>query len=242
MKYVIFNILSLVMHQGYAQGIFEFTLGVNYGTFAMKDLKDLQESYLTDLQPDIAAEIQYKFPPYYGYGLCLNFVGEGYSIGIEGGYNSTGGRVSYSDYSGKLLVDQLVRAPKISLQGQFLLSKEESGKSIKFYLLTSLGTSFNTYNLDYSIEAANTAPYSESIKFNSMNIQLGGGFLARKNFKRIFLTTEIKYQHDFAGNLKLSTNSDYTLLTPKGDKAKVDWSGIRFGIGIGISLNTSHKE
>jgi len=153
--------------------------------------------------------------------------------GIEAGYNSTAGRIAYSDYSGKVTLDQFVRSPRVGFSAAFGL--HEINSPWEFYVLLNGGTLFNSYKLDFDLETAQTKD-SDHAEFQSINVYVSGGAGVSRNFNKLFINLKLLYQKDIPSDLKLVADNDATLVNAKGDGVGVDWSGIRVGISGGIKF------
>ena len=82
-------------------------LKIGYGSYGMKDLKDIQNDALRDFGIQSAA-ITESFPMYFNYAFTiLTKPTLNRSIKLEFGMSSTGSRIAAADYSGNFRYDQL---------------------------------------------------------------------------------------------------------------------------------------
>ncbi len=230
---ILFCAALLVLSQPVQSQNLRFSVGANYGTFSMADLKGLQEEFLKDLKATVPAKITDKFPPFIGFEGSLTWTNWKNYYGIEAGYNSTAGRIAYSDYSGKVTFDQLVRSPRVGLSAAFGL--HEINSPWEFFLLLNGGTVFNRYKLDYKLETAQTHDF-DNVEFRSINLYFSGGVGVTRNIKKLFINAKLLYQKDIPADLKLAGDNDATLVNDKGDGVGVDWSGVRVAMSGGITF------
>ncbi|WMI64458.1 hypothetical protein RBH94_10335 [Aestuariibaculum sp. YM273] len=166
----------------------------------------------------------------------------GYSIGIKveeintqffASYNSTGGKSSYSDYSGTVRLTQLLKAYTVGAEYQFKLSKENS--KTMFYFGTRGFFNYSHLDLEsYSKISDNVS--RESIDFNSIDIGVGFRFIYDIPISIAKLRLNMGYDLVMGGDLKFKDNRDYSLEDDQGDRVRTGWSGFRSGIGIVIPL------
>lgn len=99
----------------FCQGTVSFIMKGEYNSFAINDIKKLQDlaahEFRLNRVPISATE---SFPSYYGYQFRVGLpVFSGYLNNIEPGilfdYSSTGGRLHYKDYSGEAKYDQVIK-------------------------------------------------------------------------------------------------------------------------------------
>jgi hypothetical protein len=213
-----------------------FSLGIHYATFKMGDLVQLQAEFLKDLDGAIPARVTDNFPSYIGFEGSLTFRKDPVWFGAEVGYNSTAGRIAYSDYSGKFFVDQIVKAPKVGLAVAYTLSKNVSDWETLIYF--NAGTTFNSYKVDYNLTTAKTH-HVDVLQFQSINIYVSGGVGVSRNFSRFFINTKVLYQQDIPTDLTLSSDSNAKLTNDDGDFVQVDWSGLRPTLSVGMKIGSS---
>ena len=92
---------------------------VGYGSYSHHEMKDYQ-SYLVN-SSGLSATVTNAFPPYYTFLFGLNVQLPKWTLGLEAGHGSTGGRVYYEDYSGKLIQDQFITYNYVGLTPSFFM-------------------------------------------------------------------------------------------------------------------------
>lgn len=236
MRKSIIVLLSFVFTYSVAKAQLRVSASINYGNYAMKDLKSLQSDFLRQLSP-IPVRSTDKFPPFPGFEGSIVWVSSSTGYGVEAGYNSTGARIAYSDFSGKLLFDQFVYAPKVGLTSFIILNDEQQIWEASFS--ASAGILFNSYRLQLNTTLNGVPVDSEVIKFKSTNFYFLISPSITRHVKSAFFTIRFGYQVDYAGSLALSTNNSLKLLASSGEEARADWRGVRIAAAVGLTLPES---
>src|SRR5690349_7378901 len=84
---------------------------INYGSYSMTRMKQFQQDLINRThQSGLPLFAVNSFPAYIGYSLSGGVTRNKITVGFSLGYNSTGGRLDYEDYSGYLIADQLMRS------------------------------------------------------------------------------------------------------------------------------------
>lgn len=226
-KRIALFLLTSIVITSYSQNERVF-FELNYNTFSHASLKTFQQEFIQDL-PEIPISINDNFPSNIGFtlGLKLNQINTFFFLG----YNSTGGKISYSDYSGVIRITQLLKAYTVGGEYQVKLSKSNDGFSFGlrgFSMLSSL-------SLDNHTQISDNVT-NEDIKFNSINLGIGCGLIYEYPVSFFIIKASLGFDITFGGVLKFKENNDFHLENDKGDKVKTNWSGLRTGLGIEIPI------
>lgn len=219
-------IMLLISLNVKAQNNYSAVAEVNYNTFSHNDLSDFQQQLLKELN-EIDMRVNDDFGANIGFtvGVKVEEINTLYFLS----YNSTGGKISYSDYSGVIRVTQLLQAYTFGGEYQFRVSEEDSRNT---FFLGARGfmnvTSFDVES--YSMIYDNVT--TESIEFDSFDFGLGARLIYEIPVWLVKLKLNAGYDLVFAGDLILSEDKEYALEDNKGDRIKTGWSGFRTGIGI----------
>ena len=203
--------------------------GINYGSYSMKGLKDLQN---TILQSEIPLEIVESFPSRIGFEASVLRTFGNISVGLTASKASTGGRVSYADYSGSLNHDIIVNNTLAAIQLEYILSKKESWE-----LLFTMrnGVAFNTMKYNTTLSLGNETD-DLGAKFKSTNFAVSAGVGARFFFGSVFIQPEFRYEtHVAKGDLHNSNDPDVALEV-NNEKVQVGWDGLRLSLSLGYRL------
>lgn len=221
--------ITVTNHRLHAQNlIFSFRSGI--GSYAMTDLKANQDN-LIDQLPVMASKTD-EFPSYFVFGLDgLYSLTNTLFVGVSFDYQSTGGRIAYSDFSGDIKIDHKINAPMIAATLQKRLVGNES-----FSLLGELkaGLLFTDFSIS-SRTLIGTSVTKEIIEFTGLSPTAGMKMVLRKGIGPFFLQAGVGFMLDFGSEIKLK-DEDAILINNNGDPAKTGWGGLRADFGIGIRI------
>ncbi len=209
-----------------AQNNISAIVEINYNTLSHSNLRDFQQELSDDID-----EVNLRINDDFGANI-------GYSVGIKVedidtqffiSYNSTGGKISYSDFSGIIRLTQLLKAYTLGGEYQFKLSNDNS-KEI-FYFGARGFVNYSNLDLEsYSNISDNVS--RESIGFNSIDIGVGLRLFYDIPISVVKLRLNLGYDLMIGGDLKFKEDNDFSLEDNQGDRVKTGWSGFRSGIGI----------
>lgn len=224
--------LTLLSQGAFAQG-FGFSASFGMSSQSMDDLKYIQEYILTTYP--VEGKITSSFPPFSN--VSLNLVKEWYEhIHIGGGYSfsTTGGKSSYSDYTGSIATEISATSHRL---GAFLSYTIMGGERLNLALygridanfttvgieslINILGRTTNIINQYRSISPSGTAGLELMYKFSGFSLGLDAGYLV-----------------DLAGDLRNTESDDY-LIDPNDSNRILtsNWTGWHVGIKTLIWLN-----
>ena len=204
----------------------EFNSGI--GSYAMNGLKDLNAYYLKNLP--VVAKITDDFPiqPFYSIGLIYQ-TNSIFSVGLTGSFVTTGSRISYKDYSGELVFDNVVKAYSPGIQFGFVLVDK------KLHLSQETNISYAFTNLEMKEKIINQT--DENV-FKSNSIMLEPRFRVSYLINRFELGAKAGYLIDFGGKYYLDGKKDSFLQNPQSDNSlKNKWSGFRLGLFVGFAFD-----
>ncbi len=229
-----FLVLLFLTQTVYAQKLFvEF----GHGGFGMAEMKSFQQEIQNQLEFD--ARIIENFPAYYTVKGSLLFVDfEDVTIGFTGGTMSTGGRVSYGDFSGSYRADSELSATYFGLIGEHIFLKRNN-----LELTVNASPYINTSTLDFSTEfIIQDNRQVQLLTFVSTSLGVESGFTARYYFGPMFVQAFFGGNFNIGGDLELKTDRDAVLIDGAGEIVKTNWSGYRANIGIGINFKRKQNE
>jgi hypothetical protein len=222
-------ILLLMVHSAAIAQYWVGSLGINYGTYSMESAKEFQRSIGSSAVP---LEIVESFPARVGFeGSILRSFGK-FSLGTYFSTASTGGRVSYADYSGSINHDIVANNGIVAVQLEGAVLKKDTWE---LFFSFRNGFSFNTMKYIQAYQIGNDAQQSEQ-KFRSINIMVSPGLGSRFFYKNFFLHPEVRYEshiiksdlhYDGAGDVYLEVN---------GERFQLGWDGIRVCLSIGYRI------
>ena len=225
-KYLIIG-FWLVYNIGYSQEGSIF-VELNYNSFMHTSLKSFQEEFRGDM-PEIPIKINDNFPA--NFGITAGYKINSLDAALLFSYNSTGGKISYSDYSGIVRLTQPLKA--YSLGGEYFIELDKSSSNL------SLGLKgFMTYSMleiDSYTQIADEVN-KDNIKLQSIDFGVGGRLIYEYPLSFFMLRASIGVDVVIGGKLKFKENNEYHLENNNGDPVKTNWTGLRTGIGISVPL------
>ena len=219
-------ILSFACLSVHAQDRYSIVAEVNYNTFSHKTLSKFQQELLRDIS-EVNLQVNDDFGANIGYTIGVKF--EKINTQFFGAYNTTGGKISYSDYSGVVRITQLLRGYTLGGEYQVKLLKDDSKGMLYFG-----GRGFvNFNNLEVeSYSRISDMESTEGLDFSSFDFGLGVRFFYDIPISVVKLRLTLGYDQVFSGDFRFNDNTEATLLDNQGDAIKTGWSGFRSGIGI----------
>ncbi|MDO7171243.1 hypothetical protein [Mariniflexile sp. AS56] len=200
---------------------------LNYNTYSHASLKSFQQEFIEDI-PEIPIEVNDNFPANIGFtlGYKINEINTSFFLS----YNSTGGKISYSDYSGVIRITQPLNAYTFGGEYQIELFKD-SGFSLGLRGFSML----SNMKLENYTQISDNVTY-ENIKFETINYGAGGKLIYEYPISFCIIRVSFGYDITFGGTLKFKENNDFHLENNNGDTVKTNWSGLRTGLGIEIPI------
>ncbi len=205
---------------------------IGYYSFSMNELQTLNDEFIQDYQSyKIGMHQTARFPAYLGFmaEFYFNTAKTPYGFFVE--HTSTGSRLTYSDYSGSLTLDQLVRRNSLGiLTEQTIFAKRQIA------VLASLHVSLfmNTLTLKETLTIGENSNENKT-QFSGLGIGVEPGITLRKKIGNFLIGVYFAYQFDVPitdlkekkSGQKLSIRSGY---------ANPEWQGMRSGINVGMDF------
>jgi hypothetical protein len=225
-------LMTLLSPGALAQG-FGFSTSVGMASQRMDDLKYLQQ-YILDTYP-VEGRITSSFPPFTNLSFIL--VKEWYDhIHIGGGYSysTTGGKSSYSDYTGNISTEISASSHRL---GAYLSYTIVGGERLDLSLSGRLDFNLSSVNIESAI---NVLGFINRIynQYRSLSPSGTAGLELMYKFSGFSLGLEAGYLVDLGGNLTNTESKDE--LSDPNDRNRIlttDWTGWHAGIKIQIWFN-----
>ena len=200
----------------------------NYNSFSHSSLSDFQQEFKADLAP-ITLKTVDDFPANIGFTLGYEIVDSNSALFLS--YNSTGGKISYSDYSGIVKIEESLSA--ITFGAIYFLNLSEK----KDFRIGFRGFSmFSKFNLNSFSEISNNIQ-QDNFDFQSTDFGLGAQLNYEYPLSFLILKANIGFDITFGGKLIFDSNNEAYLTNNSNNKVTTGWSGLRSGIGIAIPIN-----
>lgn len=216
----------------------EFNIGIStgLGSYGMWDLKEVQDDLLNEIDiPNLA--VTESFPSFFTFGVNLDLLYSNYTITFLSRYESTGGRISYSDYSGSYSYDQLAKQLLIGIGFKKYSSKGflSSISTLRTYFEIKSGAAFSfitfieevrigTGDQDQSLDLEETAAFVEP----SFGISIPYGNISIEPYAGMHIAP-------FKSGLHLAGEPDAKLQDNNGN-IHSEWFGVRIGVNVMIKI------
>jgi hypothetical protein len=207
----------------------DLSFSMGYGRYSLTTIKDFQQTIQNSFPvPD--AEASDQFPPYYFYQLSSKApISENNMFGVTLSYGSTGGRISYSDYSGSLVAEQLIKYYGFNLSiGPYY----KLPNNLDLFIDFKPGLTITNLELTAQ-QVIQSSRSNDSNQFRSTNFGIQPTFNLSKRFGDFSAFIFAGYQVTISsGKLKLTENKDLHLVDNKSQDVLAVWDGVRLGLGI----------
>lgn len=235
MRKGLFGILFLCVVASATAQSTGFSVWTGVGTFQMSSQVDFQNALesVADLPVDL--EPVYSFPPYwlYGAGLVAK-TSERSAIGLWFEYTSTGGRLSYKDYSATISLDQLLSVNHYGVQYQHRINRHPDWQ---FFVTGQVSAAFTEATVRSSL-IMGTSQQQEELSMSSINFGLRPGVMMQRKWVGINWQAALGYEFQHHGVME---TGDGLTLTASGEDVTAEWDGLRFRIGVFVPLGKKPK-
>jgi len=203
---------------------------VNYNTFSHSGLKDFQQEFIRDVG-EVNVQVNDNFPSFFGFtaGYKISSI----NTSIFASYTSTGGKISYSDFSGVIRLTQPLKGYTLGGMYEIPLSESSNGSSLHF-----AARGFATYStLDItSFNELNGISGTETISTSSLDFGGGVALIFEYPLSFVRLRASAGFDLVLGGKQYLTEDRDFFIQDNNGDAVRTGWSGARLGIGAAIPL------
>ncbi|MFS4454518.1 hypothetical protein [Maribacter sp. 2304DJ31-5] len=226
---ILISILLLVSSFGVFSQSGKLVFETNYNTFSQASLSDFQEEFKADL-PEIPIQTTDDFPGNIGFTLGYEIVNA--NVLVFGSYNTTGGKLSYSDFSGVVRITESLKGYTLGAEYLVPFNKTDSNFTLG---LRGFGM-YSTMSLENFTEILDDVT-EENIDFQSINLGVGARVIYEYPLSFLIIKASVGFDLTFGGTLMFQENSDFHLENNAGEKVKTNWTGLRTALGIAIPLN-----
>lgn len=230
MKAYLILLLFFLFSTAFAQESNSLLFRVGVGTYSMKSQKLLQQDFNTNSR--IPFRAVHSFPPFMTFGGSFGVrISERASVGLWAEYASTGGRLSYSDYSGHATIDQALNSYQIGPFAQYRINK-----SIDWPIYVTLHSSLVRTNQKLTSEIEVGANIDkENFTMKSTNYGLRPGIMLTRDLHPFTFQAGLGAELQFHGDMDVKSNNAI-FTTSDGKNLVSQWDGLRLTLGIGFKL------
>lgn len=217
---------------GVAQAQTSLRVSANTGGFSMRDLKQFQKEVAGNLPFPVTIT---SYPSFIGYEAKLLFSRKKFEIGPWFAFNSTGGRISYSDYSGGFYYNELLQIFQFGASGALRLT--EGGNRWQVNALLDLGVGQTNYEFEFEAQVNSAVIDSQNLEFVSFHYLAKPSISVKRILSDVFFVHgDLGFMLDSGGILKFKEDKNLNLINQNGAPIGPNWSGWRVTIGVGMRL------
>ena len=233
MKKYITLIFLAILASATASAQVRVSYSIGYGDYKMDDMNRLLDASLSLIAMELPAGVTItdRFPGYITHSLDATYAFKRHEIGLKGTYMTTGGKVAYSDYSGKYYEKLTLNGFRVGALYRFYFLKTHIG-TLPFSLYGEVSPAITFTSLKYKAllslpkyeisESNEEDPISTKEMGYSVQPLIGGQLFLTHN---IFFSLSAGYDFEFGSKLSTTNNM-----------LRADWTGLRVNIGVGYSF------
>lgn len=218
----------------------QVNVGISGGLahYQVKELRELQQLASTSFP--VPVQITDDFPDYWFYEVHVQKQFNKINAGVQLRYGSTGGRISYADYSGIYTSDQLLRCYSLLASIGYRHSLPTENWIVSGSLHT--GLLFGSMKLSDQLIIGDLT-YNESDDYVNTNAVVEPQVEVAKVLGRIELFFNAGYQLTLkGGKVKLKSDKEQTLTNSEGDPLRLNFDGYRIGLGIRYRFGSAQPK
>jgi hypothetical protein len=219
-------LLFIIAENNFCQN-YSFRFKASYGTYNLEEITGFHRLLRNEVSSiGINPKIVKEFPPYLNFQVQFYFMRDDYNLGLFLGKASTGGRITYSDYSGEVTINTIISKYPIGITVEKFINRHGN---LSLFVIAQL-----SYILSYLDVNEYLKIFSEnqinSLEFISHGIGFEPGVGLDYNYKSFLLRGEfgffVNYSGDFNG---------------KGEQGNLngisaEWWGFRAGLVVGFNI------
>lgn len=208
-----------------------FSASIARAGYSMDQLRKQQDNFQAEIPFD--AKMVKDYPAYYNVKGKVEFhISDKHTVGSYVESMSTGARLTYSDYSGSFYLDQLVSATHVGGLYHYRFYKQNN-----FTAHTGLftGLIFTKHSVESRLRVYDD--YDQKIlHLRSLGVGAEPSISLRYHYKFLHLESSLSYLLNTNSSFHFKDYDDATYQDKEGNHIRANWSGLRAGISIGISL------
>ncbi len=239
MKHILVLLTALTLCGSvYSQARLQLFVKANYNFFTMKDMKDMQNEFLTDMKlSGINGSVTESYPAHPGFQIGFLFPvkkdpEDDILLGAFMDFASTGGRVHYSDYSGEIRYDQI--ASSFSLGALVHMNMTRSDPFL-VDLCISPRFIFSTLENEFFTRVGESSD-KQTYKFTAKSVAIEAGITPALKYGGLYIGLPVTYLLAFKSFLLYERYGEAYLVNKNNDRLTIDWSGIKIGLMLKYSL------
>nr|NQU93783.1 hypothetical protein [Bacteroidota bacterium] len=230
---IIFMIASPMLAQPFRLGV-----GMGWASYNMHKLKELNEALLKSFP--VEAKITDSFPPWLMYSLQSSYSkNPRVKMGLQYSFNSSGSRISSTDYSGEIHLDQIINGHSLGAGFWYGLFQE---KKLSVNLGIEAGATYSLHKIREITIIQDAGKYVETTKFHSI------GFFAMPEMEFIYHKTPfhigliIGPSINFDGDLIYGRKQGKLVNPNTRENVQADWTGVRIVLSLWYTLKKKNRD
>jgi hypothetical protein len=226
MKNLLFAILFLIpVSSGFSQSL-QIGFGTGILAYNQKPIKDfnLEASRLVPF--NTAVTDNFPATPFYQGEIGYNF--RSFFLGVNYAYNSTGSRLTRSDYSGAYYFDMVLTGHMMGLSPGFF----SSFNRWKLYYMCDAGIIYSSLNMDESIVLGDYYDHNEQFEWETTSYFAKPHLRLSYELYNVKVSLSAGYLIDFETPFHLKEDKDIILKNPRYIDVTTGWKGFMTGLGI----------
>lgn len=199
---------------------------IGYGTYNLEDVKSLHNSIRNEVSSNgVSAKIVKEFPAYLNFQLQFLIQNKLFGYGFFIDKASTGGRITYSDYSGEISVNSIVSRYGLGVTIQKFINHHGI---FDLYVTAQLSYLYSTLDIEEYIKI-----YEEQNETTTTFVSHGIGFEPGAgleiDFQPFLTRIDLGFQINYSGDFSAEGGGVLNGIPPQ-------WWGFRAGLTLGYNL------
>lgn len=227
MKNILIALIVFIPFSSALSQTWQIGIGSGKLIYSQKTLKAFNEGISILLPFETAITDDFPATPFFRGEAGYNF--KKFLLGVNYTYNSTGSRLTSSDYSGNYYFDVILTGHITGISCGYYISMKNNWK---LYYMADLGTIFSSLKLSESITIGDFYDHEEKFIFGTTS------FFAKPHFRLSYELYKIKvslsggYLIDFKAPFHLKDEKESKLLQLRGEDVKSSWNGFNAGLNV----------
>lgn len=224
---IAFAVIAAVTAQG--QQIDAY-MSIGYAGYSHPEFREYQKYQVRSSGVD--ARVIDAFPNYYTFGGGVSYSWVRFILGLELGHGSTGGRVYYEDYSGKLTEDITITYNYLAVHPSFFIHRAHALQVLGGLKLLAIGS---TAKINNTLVVGNST-LNEQADFGGVNLGIQPNVTAKKYFGRLLLQASLGYELQNSAYPVTQDEDSLFLDNGSGEPVHLKGSGFRASVGVGFRI------
>lgn len=226
-KLVFIVVLLIVFHNAFSQS-WQLGLGSGAWVHSQKTLKSFNESIISTIPFEVGVTENFPTSPFFQVEAGYTF--EQLYIGFIYTYNSTGSRITSSDYSGTYYYDIILTG---HIPGISIGYCQRINDKLKLYYKSDFGEIFSILKMNETIMVKNVDSNEEKTNLVATSFYAKPNLQLSYELNKIRFYLSLGYLIDFKAPFHLKNQKKAILSNPSTrEEVKSSWNGLMAGISV----------